>query len=188
MQPTPPTPPNTPNETGGRVWQGLRRDGRHRAPRCLHGAAPAAGRARARHHALAGELHVGSRPPPHQHTAHQPQHTTTTTPPPQEIFHDGLIPREIAEQICFRMDVYVPPTQLPPPAAAAAGPCVIAACTTAGAHSTFHTMPPHSKPSRRRRPAAAPGQRHPDDRPALQAHQGRGLLLGRLLMRCARGA
>lgn len=32
-----------------------------------------------------------------------------------EIFHEALIPRDVADAICFRMDVYVPPAQLPPP-------------------------------------------------------------------------
>jgi DNA mismatch repair protein MSH5 len=38
-----------------------------------------------------------------------------------EIFHDGLIPKEVADQICFRMDVYVPPAPLPAPGPAIAG-------------------------------------------------------------------
>lgn len=84
-----------------------------------------------------------ARMPPSRSTSHSIPLTQ-----PQEIFHEGLIPREIADQICFRMDVYVPPAQLPPPAQAA-GPCHHHCCvcvshlsvTTAVLDDLSHTVP-----------------------------------------------
>ncbi len=113
-----------------------------------------------------------------------------------EIFHEGLIPREVSDKICYRMDVFVPPAPLPPPApAATAGtdlPPYMCICIQTWWRVGRRFLNSSSDNSnRRQRPAATAAgghEHHPDDRPALQADQGLRLLLRRLLLRRARGA